>query len=176
MKKNILLTTFLLLVCMSGTAHAAGTAVGGSAAFGDHSSSAFTVFAEQVYDPWVSGELGEIAPTAEIGASWWSIRSNKDVYGAFLAPGIRLSLFTSQSAFRPYLGGSLGGAVITERTFDQWKMGSNAVFRTKGMAGVQFGDSMQHRLQGEYTTHSTWGITTNDDAFDTYGVSYGFNF
>lgn len=159
---------------MSKSALGAHTAVEAGAAAGESGSIAYNLGVKQTYDPWLSNELLEITPTAYLGGHVWD-RSNDTVWGATLAPGLVLSMFTT-SDITPYLAGSLGGTVISDSNFGPRDLDSNLLFMTKGAAGVQFGESRQHRIQGEYTNYSTWGLTSNDDGYSTVGLSYGYSF
>ncbi len=82
----------------------------------------------------------------------------------------------TSASFEPYLGASVGGAVITEDRFNSMDLGSHALFKSKGTIGVRFGDALRHKIQGEYTNYSTWGLTTPNDGFTTYGLLYGYSF
>ena len=162
----------MLFIC--GTALAAETTVGGGVSVGEGSSMAYNLNVRQSYEPWLSGEVGELQPTAELSGFAW-VDDDDTVWGASLAPGLRFTLFTTAN-FQPYMEGSVGGAVISDEKLDSRDLGSHALFKTKGIVGVQFGESMRHRVQGEYTNYSTWGLTDTDDGYSTVGVSYGFSF
>lgn len=158
---------------VAGAAWAADTSVGGSVAIGESDTMAYTLRARQSYEPWVSGEAGEIRPTAELGGFAW-VGDDDTVWGGYLAPGLRLTMFTTAS-FQPYLAASVGGAAVSDEHIESRDLGSPVLFRTQGAVGVQFGESLNHSIQGEYTTYSTWGITDSDN-YSTVGVSYGFSF
>lgn len=169
---SALLASFLFV---TGTAHAAGTSVGVSAAVGQSDSYAYSLFLRQTYEPWLSGNVGELTPNIEIGGHAWTHDDTDTVWGAYAAPGVTFTLFTN-SALQPYLGGSLGGVINSEDHIGSRDLGSHALFRTKGVVGVQFGESLNHRLQGEYINYSNWGIANTNDGYSTYGVSYGYSF
>lgn len=170
--KILALSLGMVLIC--GSALAAETTVGGSVARGEGSTMAYTLSVRQSYEPWLSGEMGSLQPTAELAGFAW-VDDDDTVWGGSLAPGLRFTMFTSAN-FQPYMEGSVGGAVISDDKFDSRDLGSNALFKTKGIVGVQFGESMRHSVQGEYTNYSTWGLTSDDDGYSTVGVSYGFSF
>lgn len=168
------LTAGLSLLLFAGSALAAETTVGGSIAIGESSSTAYTINIRQSYQPWLSGEAGELTPIAELSGFAW-VGDDDTVWGVSLAPGLRYTMFTT-SSFQPYLEGSVGGAVISDRELDSRDLGSHALFKTKGILGVQFGEGMRHSIQGEYTNYSTWGLSSTDDGYSTVGIGYGFSF
>lgn len=172
------LKIFFLVVCLSvgfaGSAFAANTSVGFGAARGEGSSTAYTLSVNQLYEPWFASSVVELAPTAELAGHYWK-KGSDDVWGASIAPGLRMTLF-SDGAFNPYIGASLGGAFLSERDMGSRDFGSHALFKTKGVLGVEFGETNRHRIQGEYTHYSNWGIANTDDGYDTIGGSYSFSF
>ena len=170
--KTLILSLGICLLC--GTATAAETTVAGSVAVGESSSMAYNVNVRQTYEPWFSGEAASLQPLMELSGFAW-VGDDNTVWGASLAPGLRFTMFTTAN-FQPYLEGSVGGAAISDDELDSRDLGSNVLFRTKGVVGVQFGESMRHSVQGEYTNYSTWGISNTDDGYSTVGVSYGFSF
>lgn len=159
---------------MAKPAIGAHTAVEMSIAHGQSSSVAYNLGIKQTYEPWISSSLLELTPTAYLGGHVWD-RSSDTTWGATVAPGLVLNLFTT-SDFTPYLAGSVGGTVISDDDFGPRDFGSHVLFMTKGAAGVQFGEGRRHRVQGEYTNYSTWGLTSKDDGYSTVGVSYGYSF
>lgn len=178
MKYTSLLFTavFAALFALS-PALAATTSVGINVSRGQSDSMAYSLNITQAYEPWISTGVCELTPLAELGGhAWVDDQSGVDtVWGAYLAPGVRFSLFTDKS-IRPYIEASVGGAVNSERKMDERDFGSNALFRTRGSIGIQFGEGQNHRIQGDYTHYSTWGITDTDDGYNTYGLSYGYSF
>ncbi len=171
-KKIIFGTTVALLLAFAGPVQAE-TSVGGSIAYGDEDSTAFGANVRQSYDPLFSSEIAELQPFVDLGVFGWT--EEDTVWGASLSPGLRLTLFTT-APFQPYLAGSVGGAVVSDEKFESRDLGSNVLFKTQGAAGIRFGENMNHRIQGEYTNYSTWGITDTDDGYNTFGVSYGYSF
>ncbi len=171
-KKLLIVSAVAALLALAGPAQA-DTSIGGGMAAGDDGSAALNLNVRQTYDPLVSTSIIEIQPFAELGVHYWT--DDDSVWGASLAPGIKVTLFTT-APFQPYLVGSVGGAINTDDHFESRDLGSNLLFRTQGAVGVQFGEGMRHRIQGEYTNYSTWGITDHDDGYNTYGVGYGYSF
>jgi hypothetical protein len=155
---------------------AATTSVGVGAGRGESDSMAYSLNVTQTYEPLVSNEVMDLSPTAEIGAHVWvPDGDDHSVWGGFLAPGLRFTLNTT-APLRPYLEGSVGGAVNSDDRFRSRKLGSHALFRSRGAVGVSFGDEFRHRVQGDYVHYSTWGLTKNNDGHGTWGVSYGYSF
>ena len=171
-KKVLFGTAVAILLAFAGPAQA-DTSIGGGIAAGDDSSTAFNLNLRQTYDPFVSNEIFELQPFADVGLHAWT--EDDTVWGASLAPGLKMTLFTT-APIQPYMAGSVGGIVLSDDKFDSRDLGSHALFKTQGAVGVQFGEGMHHRVQGEYTNYSTWGISDNDDGYNTYGVSYGYSF
>lgn len=166
-----------ILVCgllAAGAARAASTSVGIGASAGQDSSMAYTLQITQSYEPWLSNEAMELKPFVELGGFVWT-NDDDTLGGASLAPGLKFTLHTN-APFQPFLAGSVGGAILSEDKFDDRDLGSPALFKTKGIAGVEFGRGMRHRIQGEYTHYSTWGLTDNDDGYSTWGLSYSYSF
>ena len=108
-RKILFGTAVALLLAFAGPAQA-DTSVGVGAAFGDDDSAAFTLNLRQTYDPLVSSELAEIQPFVDLGVHAWN-GDDDTVWGASLAPGLKLTLFTT-APFQPYMAGSVGGAVV----------------------------------------------------------------
>lgn len=167
----------MLLVCMSASAvNAADTSVGLNVSRGSSDSTAFSLNLMQRYQPWIDTGVFSLAPLAELGGHVWIPDDDSDnVWGMYLAPGLRLTLFTNTN-FRPYLEGSVGGSLNTKDKMDDRKLGSHALFRTRGSVGISFGETFRHRLQGDYINYSTWGITDDNAGYSTYGISYGYSF
>lgn len=163
-----------LTVLFAGSAFAANTSVGFGAARGESRSTAYTLSVNQIYEPWFGNSVVELAPTAELAGHYWK-KGSDDAWGASLAPGLRLTLF-SDGSFNPYIGASVGGAAMSERDLGPRDMGSHVLFKTKGVVGVEFGETNRHRLQGEYTHFSNWGLANTDDGYGTIGGSYSFSF
>ena len=168
--------TAALFVCMLvGVAQAASTSVGVGVARGSSDSTAFSVNLMQKYDSWLDSSLYSLTPLAELGGHVWIPDHGDNVWGVYLAPGLNFSLFTNAD-IRPYLEGSIGGALNTKKKLDNRRLGSNLLFRSRGSVGVSFGDAYRHRVQGDYINHSTWGLTDNNSGYNTYGISYGYSF
>ncbi|MDR1685046.1 MAG: acyloxyacyl hydrolase [Desulfovibrio sp.] len=164
------------LMVTASAVSAATTSVGLGAAGGESSSMAYSVNVTQKYEPLVSNDVIDLAPLAELGAHVWVPDGDDEtVYGGFLAPGLRFTLNTTASV-RPYLEGSVGGAVNSDDKFRNRRLGSHALFRSRGAVGVNFGEEFRHRLQGDYIHYSTWGLTKHNDGHGTWGVSYGYAF
>lgn len=165
----------LVVMSLATVAAAASTSVGLSVSRGQEDSMAYSLNVLQKYEPWVDNENFEISPLAEIGGHLWVPEHDDNVWGAYLAPGLRVALNTS-AQFRPYLEGTVGGAINSEDHLENRHLGSHALFRTRGTVGVAFGDGLRHSVRGDYIHYSTWGLTNKNDGYDIYGVSYGYSF
>lgn len=177
MKKTLLLAALFCAVILNSPAMAASTTVGGSIARGQNDSMAYTLSISQMYEPWINNDVCELAPLAEIGGHAWNPDdSDADtVWGGYLALGLRFSLFTNKP-IRPFLEGSVGGAVNSDDNMDNRELGSHALFRSRGSVGVNFGDTYNHKLQGDVVHFSTAGLTSKNQGYTTYGISYGYSF
>jgi hypothetical protein len=171
----ILVGAVLVLTASASAAAAASTSAGVNVSRGQEDSMAYSLNILQKYEPWVDNENLEISPLAEIGGHLWVPEHDDKVWGGYLAPGLRVTLNTS-SQIRPFLEGTVGGAVNSEDHLDDRDLGSNALFRTRGTVGVSFGDGHRHTLRGDYVHYSNWGLASKNDGYDTYGVSYGYSF
>ncbi|MDL2317300.1 acyloxyacyl hydrolase, partial [Desulfovibrio sp. OttesenSCG-928-A18] len=159
--KNTASASFLLLLITFLSAHvalAASTSVGVGVSRGNSDSMSYSLNITQRYDHWVDNEIFQLGPTAELGAHAWVDDNSDTVWGAYLAPGLQLNLFTS-SAIRPFIAGSVGVAVNSEDKLDERDLGSHVLLRSKGSVGVSFGEGYRHRIQGEFINYSTWGIS-----------------
>lgn len=177
MKLHHMLFAVVLLLLSTSSAFAATTSVGAEIARGDSDSMAYSLKVAQKYSPWYSSSLLEVGPSAEIGAqAWVDNKSNVDtVWGAFAAPGLYFTLFTN-APVRPFLAGSVGGAINSKDHIDERNLGSNVLFRSRGSVGISFGEEYKHSVQGDYTNYSTWGLTDKNDGYSTYGLSYSYSF
>ena len=169
--------SLLLLILSASSAYAAATSVGFDVSRGDSKSMSYSLKVAQKYAPWFSNSLFELGPSAELGGhAWVDDKSNVDtVWGAFIAPGLYLTLFTD-APIRPYISASVGGALNSEDKMDNLDFGSHVLFRTRGSVGVSFGEDYRHSVQGSYTHYSTWGITKTNDGYGSYGLSYSYSF
>lgn len=175
MKRICILSAFALCLLAANIASAASTSVGGNVSRGQEDSMSYSLNITQRYEPWIDNSNMSLAPMAEIGGHAWVPDDGDTVWGGFLAPGLRFTLNTS-APIRPFVEGSVGGALNSEDEIDDRELGSNVLFRTRGAVGVSFGDDYRHRIQGDYTNYSTWGLTNTNDGYNTYGVSYGYSF
>ncbi|MDR0339684.1 MAG: acyloxyacyl hydrolase [Desulfovibrio sp.] len=172
---TILCATFLALLVSLSPASPADTSAGINVSRGKEDSMAYSLNVMQKYESWIDNENLTLGPLAEIGAHAWVPDHDDTIFGGFLAPGLRLALNTN-AQIQPYLEGSVGGALNSKRKIDRLDLGSHALFRSRGTVGLSFGDELRHRIQGDYVHYSTMGLTKENDGYDTYGVSYGYNF
>lgn len=164
-----------LLIATSAMAYANDVTLEGSIAGGDDDSMAYQLGVRQQFDPFYSGDLFDITPSLGISAHAWVPDHGDTVWGATIPLGLRFRMFTT-AGFRPYLFGAIGPTILSDDHLHYKDLGSNVLIMTKGAVGVNFGDRLQHKVEGQYTHHSTWGITDTDPGYDTWGVSYGYSF
>ena len=176
MKRSTILKVLLIMVCMAtgSESAAATTTLEGNIAYGQSDTMAYEVQVRQGYEPWLSGSVGELSPTAELGGFAW-VGDDGTVWGMSFAPGLMFSLYTS-AGFQPFLAASIGGALLSDTELERRHLGTNLQFRTRGSVGVMFGDSLEHRIQGNYTHYSNAGLDSDNDGYNTYGVTYGYSF
>ena len=173
----LFLSALIITLYTASAGIAATTTAGGSISRGDNDSMAYSLGIKQRYDPWVANEILELAPLAELGGHAWVSRhsSNNTMWGGFLAPGLRFTLNTDKD-FSPYLEAAVGGALNNDNRFDDRRLGSKVLCKTRGSVGVAFGLDGRHRIQGDYVNYSTLGLTRKNDGYNSYGVSYGYSF
>lgn len=177
MKKTLMIALLLSALSFQGAALAASTTIGANISRGQGDSMAYSLSISQMYEPWISTGVCELAPLAEIGAHAWDPDENDDdtVWGGDLGLGLRFTLFTDK-VIRPYIEGAVGGAVNSEDSIDGRQLGSHVLFRTRGAVGANFGETYNHKVQGDVVHYSTGGLTNKNDGYTTYGVSYGYSF
>ena len=73
-------------------------------------------------------------------------------------------------------GKALGGLMCRGVSAASHSLGCNFQFRTKGSAGIRFGESYRHDVQVDVAHFSNAGLNNHNSGFNTYGVSYGFRF
>ena len=156
-------------------AYANDVVLEGSVAGGDEDSMAYQIGVRQHFDPFYAGDLFDITPSLGISAHAWVPDHGDTIWGATVPLGLRFRMFTT-AGFRPYIAGYLGPTFLSDDHLDHKDLGSNVMIMSRGVVGVNFGDSLQHRIEGQYTNHSTWGIADTDPGYDTWGVSYGYSF
>lgn len=164
-----------LLFFSANLAVAGEVLIHGSISRGQEDSMAYQLGVTQVYDPWYSSEAFDLTPSLGITGHAWVPDHGDTIWGATIPLGLRFRMNTS-AGFRPYLSGIIGPTVISDDDLDDRDLGSRALIMTGGNLGFDFGDSLQHRIEGQYRHYSTWGITSTDPGYDTYGLSYGYSF
>ena len=164
-----------VLFVTSAMAHANDVVLDANVARGDEDSMVYKVGVTQEFDPFYSGEIIDITPSLGLAAHAWVPDHGDTIWGATIPLGLRFRMFTN-AGFRPYLAGSIGPTFLSDDKLDHKDLGSQVLIMTRGAVGVNFGDNLQHRIEGNYTHHSTWGITNTDPGYDSWGFSYGYSF
>ncbi len=177
MKKFLffIISLLCLLLLSSGLAIASEVVVSGSISRGQSDSMAYQLGVAQVYDPWVSTEVFDLTPSLGLAGHAWAPDHGDTIWGATIPLGLRFRLVTS-SSFRPYLSGTIGPTFLSDDKLDDRDLGSRVLIMSGGNLGVDFGETLQHRIEGQYRHYSTWGITSTDPGYNTYGLSYGYSF
>lgn len=176
---RVLLVThilFLSLCCLNPAveAFAARTAVDVSAAAGDGDTTAYGLHARQTYESWFAGDVGELKPTLMAGGFAW-VGEDDTVWGVDAAPGLMFSFYTDAD-IRPFIAAASGGALISDKKIESRELGTTFQFRSTGSVGVEFGESLSHRIQADFTHYSNLGFNHFNDGYDTYGFTYGYSF
>ena len=155
-------------------ASAETTSVGLGVGYGDDDIMTYNLSLTQLYQPLVSGSIADLSPTGEVAVHLWD--GDRDTSaGMSISPGLRLTLATDKE-FSPYLGMSVGAALMSETEIDNRDVGSNLLLRTKGVVGIQFGEGQRHSIQGEYNYFTNMGLVSPNDGLSTYGGSYSYAF
>lgn len=125
-------------------------------------------------DPFYGNGTLEIRPLIECAGVYWK-RDHEAIWGGGIAGGAVID-FWREGSWRPYLAGTLGGFLLSDNTIASHDLGCNFQFRTKGSAGIRFGESFRHDVQIDVAHFSNAGLNSHNSGFNTYGVSYGFRF
>lgn len=125
-------------------------------------------------NPFYENEMLEIRPIIEADGVYWK-RDHDEIWGGGVAGGAVVD-FWREGSWRPYLAGTFGGFLLSDNKIASHDLGCNFQFRTKGSVGVRFGESYRHDVQIDVAHFSNAGLNNHNSGFNTYGVSYGFQF
>lgn len=177
MKKIVLLVSTIacLLVVTSALVHANEASIDATIAAGADDSVVYQLSVKQEFDPFYEGDLFDLTPSLAISAHAWDPDNGDAVWGATIPLGLRFRMFTT-AGFRPYIAGFIGPTFLSDDKIGHKDLGSDVLIMTRSTVGVSFGDTLQHRVEGSYTNHSTWGVTDTDPGYHTWGVGYGYTF
>ena len=125
-------------------------------------------------NPFYGNDMLEIRPLIECAGVYWK-RDHDAIWGGGIAGGAVVD-FWREGSWRPYVSGSFGGFMLSDNKIASHSLGCNFQFRTKGSAGIRFGESYRHDVQVDVAHFSNAGLNNHNSGFKTYGVSYGFRF
>ena len=125
-------------------------------------------------NPFYGNDMLEIRPLIECAGVYWK-RDHDAIWGGGIAGGAVVD-FWREGSWRPYVLGSFGGFMLSDNKIASHSLGCNFQFRTKGSAGIRFGESYRHDVQVDVAHFSNAGLNNHNSGFNTYGVSYGFRF
>lgn len=141
----------------------------------DCSSVAADLTLRRTFDSIYDNEYLSILPLAEVSVNYVRRSSSIDFWGGSLSGG-GVAVFNREGTWRPYASLTFGGAFLSETRFYYKNFGISFQFRTKGAAGIQFGEDFRHSIQADFTHFSNGGINENNSGINTYCISYGFRF
>ena len=125
-------------------------------------------------NPFYGNDMLEIRPLIECAGVYWK-RDHDAIWGGGIAGGAVVD-FWREGSWRPYVSGSFGGFMLSDNKIASHSLGCNFQFRTKGSAGIRFGESYRHDVQVDVAHFSNAGLNNHNSGLSTYGVSYGFRF
>ena len=125
-------------------------------------------------NPFYGNDMLEIRPLIECAGVYWK-RDHDAIWGGGIAGGAVVD-FWREGSWRPYVSGSFGGFMLSDNKIASHSLGCNFQFRTKGSAGIRFGESYRHDVQVDVAHFSNAGLNNHNSGFNAYGVSYGFRF
>ncbi len=173
MKRIIALAALMVLFSWQQSA-ADSTGLTAGVGYGSGESAAYYLTLKHAFGSVAQSDMGYLTPTLELSGHVWT-KSDDRTYGLTLAPGLRYD-FLAGDFFHPYIGYTLGATVISDEELGRRDFGSHVLMLNRGLVGVRFGESIQQRLEFNYSYYSTLGLTSTDDGFGVWGVNYGLDF
>ena len=125
-------------------------------------------------EPLYAGEIMEICPLIEASGIYWH-NDDDDIFGGGVAVGLLID-FWQTGAVSPFIAGSFGGFLISDKTIGNRNLGCPFQFRSKGSIGFRFGEMLRHSIQFDVAHFSNAGLSSHNSGFNTYGLAYGFRF
>lgn len=163
-----------LWACPALAGDGAGPSVNLGLAAGDGSSVVYDLGATYTFEPWFEGEFMRLSPLLEASAFYWH-KGHEDLWGGGLATGFNLQ-FNCIGQIRPFVTASIGLAWLSDNSFDSRKFGGATQFRSRGIAGVSFGEAWRHSLGIAYTHYSNASMHSDNAGFNSVGVIYSYRF
>ena len=115
-------------------------------------------------NPFYGNDMLEIRPLIECAGVYWK-RDHDAIWGGGIAGGAVVD-FWREGSWRPYVSGSFGGFMLSDNKIASHSLGCNFQFRTKGSAGIRFGESYRHDVQVDVAHFSNAGLNNHNSGFN----------
>ena len=173
----------LILLLAAGPAGAEDTALRVGLSTGTRSSTAFDLYGQHSFEPWLERISYRLVPFANLGFTLWSGDKddylgavNDQIWGLVAAFGLRLEMNTWE-AIRPYLALNVGPSYISESEFLGRNMGGgHYLFNLRASLGLLLGEESRHSLGLDASHYSNCFTQSSNDGYNALGVSYGYSF
>lgn len=164
----------LCLCCCPATSSAGEFSLAGAVAHGEESSQAYDFFIQYTFAPWYENKTISLKPLATGGISLWE-RSDKSIWGGNVNAGLMVQ-FSGGKNWHPFILGTFGMTVLSSDTFNDLDLGCREQFRSRGSLGINFGEGLNHTFKCDVTHYSNASMVSNNDGYNTVGLSYGVIF
>jgi len=186
MLKNILLGLaggFLALLLAAGPAPAADTALRTGLSRGSKDSTAFDLYLQHTFEPWLERAGYQFGPYANLGYMLWTGDKEKypgarndQLWGLVAALGLRWDWRTWNMA-RPYLAFNAGPSYVSKDEFLNRDLGGgHYLFNLRASLGLRLGESQRHSLGLDASHCSNAYTKSGNNGYNALGLSYGFSF
>ena len=173
----------LVLILAAGTAGAEGLALRAGVSYGTSESTAFDLYGQYSFEPWLERISYQLVPFANMGFTLWSgdkknypAAQNDQIWGLVAALGLRLEMNTWEAA-RPYFAFSVGPSYISESEFlDRYMGGGHYLFNLRASLGLLLGEERRHSLGLDASHYSNAFTQSSNDGYNALGLSYGYSF
>jgi len=178
---NIIRSLGLLALCLAaGTAAAEDIALRAGLSYGTRGSTAFDLYLQHPFEPWLERAGYQLAPYANLGFTHWSgdgeYSGNDRAWGLVTALGLRLEMNAWETA-RPYLAFHVGPSYIHDKKFLDLQMGGgHYLFNLRASLGLILGEDRRHNLGLDASHYSNCYTQSSNDGYNALGLSYGYSF
>ena len=175
MRKKLIIFILLAWLPLAGSAFGQ-TSLNFGVAYGEKDSTAYDLFVQHDFNPWLEGECWELSPFLTGGLTFWDDDDSSDsVWGVLAAFGLRLA-YTGFDSVRPYLSLNGGPSYVSQKDFIGRDLGGHFLFNSRAMLGLKFGSDFQHNI-GLHGSHYSNGHTQSEnDGYNYLGAIYGYSF
>jgi len=173
----------LALALAAGPAAAEDTAVRAGLSYGTRGSTAFDIYLQHSFDPWLERPSYSLIPYANLGFTFW-LGDKEDypqarvdrLWGLVAALGLRWEFHAWETA-SPYLALNVGPSYISENEFlDREMGGGHYLFNLRASLGLRFGEGWRHNLGLDVSHYSNAFSQRSNDGYNALGLSYGYSF